>query len=142
MLRYARALLGGSASGGSSALDTQQVTSGSSGSAALENRRRGYISTVNGSIYDGFSNLYAGAPAIRSLYWDEDGDLIQFEVAGVQSNSGWAQMTINGTQTFSRASASFSTATGNSVWTWSSAGFTAGTNPFGAQGSVHTVNFT
>lgn len=142
MLSYARMLLGRTAA--SSALDTQQVTSGASGTAVAQDRTRGFISGAIGSCSDATSNLYGGA-AIRALYWDENGgtpaDLVAFQVSGVQANSGWTTMTI-GAVAFSRASATFSTAGGNSSWTWPNTGYSASTNPFGGNGSNHSVTFT
>lgn len=126
----------GSYAGGS--LDTQTVFVGALGSAANENRERGFIYAAIGGCTDGTSNLYGGAQ-VKSLYATEDTfavfDVI-FSVAGVVSNSGWNTINIGGSFTLSRASATFSTSGGNSSWTWYSAG-----NAFGGAGSTKVVGF-
>lgn len=128
---------GGGGGGGGSSLDTQSVTTGTSGTAGGLDRVRGYISGSQGSISDGTSNLYAGA-AITSMYWDENGSGgAQFYYLAITggTNSGWTTMTI-GTTVLARADATFSSGT----WTWSTTD-TVGTQAFGANGSVHTVYF-
>jgi hypothetical protein len=109
----------GSYAGGS--LDTQTVTAGASGLAANGNRQRGFVAGSLGAVADGTSNLYGGA-AIRDLLSSEagigDGFDVVLEIAGVQANSGWASMNVGGNNVFTRAFATFSTAGGNSRWTW------------------------
>jgi hypothetical protein len=103
--------------GGSGSLDTQTVTNG--GGGVLPDRTRGFITGTMGSIADGTSNIYSGA-AIRRLDFDENGGapLTIFEVTGVVANSGWTTMQMGAGTIFSRAAATFSTAGGNSRWTW------------------------
>lgn len=124
-------------SGGS--LDTQTVVSGADGTAANTNRRRGFIVGQLGSCAPGTSAIYASA-TIRELAAEEENgnpnvwDVI-FTVAGAVANSGWTSL-VTGTFTLLRANATFSTAGGNSSWTWQGAG-----NPFGGSGSSHVVGF-
>ena len=117
------------AGSGSSILDTQTVTRGttSTGSDPYFNWA-GFNSTGSptfGSISDGTSNVYAGA-TINGLYFFEEGSIagggyytrqIIWEVNGTQSNSGWSTMTI-GSTTYARADATFSNTGGVSIWTW------------------------
>jgi hypothetical protein len=127
---------GGSGSYAGGSLDTQTVTSGASGTAGAGNRRRGFITGSLGSVNDGTSNLYSGA-AIRELASEENSgfDVILI-ITGVQSNSGWTSMNVGGNHVLTRASATFSTAGGNSSWTWAGVG-----NLFGSASSVIVVGF-
>lgn len=127
MLAYARMLLGRKSGGGA---DTQAVTAGTRGNPVLQTRRIGYINAAAGlgaalgSIADGTSDLYAGA-TILALYWDEDGgspnDSFNFIVSGIQLNSGWTQMVVNGGAPLLRANASFSNVS-DTQWSWPSTG--------------------
>ena len=122
------------ASGG--VLDTQTVTTGSSGVAF--NRFTGYRSSpVLGSISTGTSNLLGGAP-VRSIYWGEGGGgggkFTVFELTGTFANSGWAQMKVGAT-TYLRSSASFLANAGVTQWVWPAA-------PFASQPFVGTVTVT
>lgn len=127
---------GGSSSYSGGALDTQTVTSGSSGTAGAGNRRRGFIISAIGSVSDGTSNLYSGA-AIRELAAEENSGFdVILTITGVVANSGWTSMNVGGTHVLTRASATFSTAGGNSTWTWTGAG-----NLFGSLGTVVIVGF-
>lgn len=117
------------ADGAPATLDTQTVTSGSSssGSDPFFNWY-GYRNSapIIGSISDGTSNLYAGA-TINGLYSYEEGTsaggtgyysrLLILAINGTQANSGWTTMTVAGVN-YSRASATFSTAGGQTTWTW------------------------
>lgn len=118
-------------SGGS--LDTQTVTVGADGSAPANDRRRGFILTAIGGCSDGTSNIYSGA-AIQRICWDENSggglEQVQFEVAGVVANSGWANMNVGGSNIYNRASATYSNPGGNSRWVWSEPN-----NPFGLSGT-------
>lgn len=127
---------GGGGGGGGSHLDTQTVTTGTQGSAPMQDRNRGFISGTIGSITDGTSNVYAGA-AITSLYYDENGGTGMFYKLAITgaANSGWTTMTIDSTA-FTRASATYSSGT----WTWTTA-HTVATQALGANGTVHTVYF-
>lgn len=125
ILEIGRTSTGGSSGYGGGTLDTQTVTSGTSGTGAAGNRRRGFVTGAIGSISDGTSNLYAGA-AIRGLYSSEAGvgggfDVI-LQITGVLANSGWTSINVGGTHVLTRAAATFSTAGGNSTWTWVGAG--------------------
>lgn len=127
---------GGSGGSGGSHLDTQTVTSGTSGTAPAQDRIRGYISGSQGSITDGTSNLYAGAAITSALYNENGGTGMYYYLAITGgTNSGWATMTV-GTTVLSRTSATFSSGT----WTWTTTD-TVATQAFGANGSVHTVYF-
>jgi hypothetical protein len=86
-----------------------------------------------GSITDGTSNLYGGA-TIEGIFTSDtdpnnpDNDIyVYFYVSGTRSNSGWTSMTIGGFKTYNRASASYSTFGGMTVWTWLDM---EGTDPF------------
>ena len=125
------------------ALDTQTVTTGNIG--LTPNAARGWSSSgPMGSCVDGTSNLYGGAP-ISAIYWSENGgggaDVVNWSVTGVFTNTGWTRMVIDGTRTFLRADAAFVSGA-TTYWAWNNCGFTIATNPFGAVGSVHTVEFS
>lgn len=125
---------GGSGSYTGGSLDTQTVSVGASGSAAIGNRLRGFIISTLGSVSDGTSNLYSGA-AIREIASEEQGVGGGFDVVliitGVVANSGWASMNVGGNHVLTRTSATFSTGGGNSTWRWAGAG-----NLFGTSGTV------
>lgn len=125
ILEIGRTSTGGSSGYGGGALDTQTVTTGSSGSAGAGTRKRGFITAAIGAVSDGTSNLYSGA-AIREIASEEQGVGAGFgvilQITGVVANSGWTSMNVGGTHVLTRASATFSTAGGNSTWTWTSAG--------------------
>lgn len=121
-------ILAALAGGGSSILDTQTVTRGTTttGTDPFSNWA-GYQNTGPsfGSISDGTSNVYAGA-TINGLYFYEEGSSGAFGyytrqiiwiVNGTQSNSGWSTMTI-GSTTYNRTDATFSTSGGVSAWYW------------------------
>ena len=127
-------IMASSAPGGGS-LDLQTVTVGASGTIDAGDRARGYILGSLGAIADGTSDIYSGAQIRKIAAVQDIGFDVIFEVAGVQSNSGWSSMTVAGTTTFSRTSATFSTAGGNSSWTWFGV-----PNPFGVSGTK-TVGF-
>lgn len=135
MLYYARSLLRGANTG--TVLDTQTITTGASGLAP--DRVRGWQSPGIGSISDGTSNIYSGS-AITGFFWDEAGSVIELDISGTLSNSGWTQVTINGV-VFTRASAGFVSVSGTTTWTWSSS-YTAATQPFGTAGSTIPCIFT
>ena len=127
---------------GGGPLDRQSVTVGGTGTAPAQDRLRGF-STVNvlGSISDGTSNLYAGAP-ITELYYDENlGNGIQtLKITGTLANSGWTTMTV-GTTAYTRSAATFTQAGGATQWQWTGLGlFTS--NPFSAIATVTSVVFT
>jgi hypothetical protein len=133
--RMVQNLGSGSYGGGSS--DTQTVTSGASGSAVNGDRVRGFVTGSLGSIADGTSNLYSGA-AIRELASVENTDFdVVLQITGVLANSGWTSMNVGGTHVLLRADAGFSTAGGNSTWTWTAAG-----QLFGSSGTVTVVGFS
>lgn len=117
--------IGAGSTYGGGALDTQTVTTGTSGTAVSGNRIRGFITASLGSISDGTSNLYSGA-AIREIASEEQGVGAGFNVilsiTGVLANSGWTSMNVGGNHVLTRASATFSTAGGNTSWTWAGAG--------------------
>jgi hypothetical protein len=115
------------------------VTTGGDGSSGNNDRRRGFVLGQIGSINDGTSDLYSGAP-ISALYWDESGDHVIFEIQGTWANSGWTTMNVGGLS-FSRVSASFAQVGGDTQWVWN-AFYGPTTNPFGIIGTVKTVTFT
>ena len=122
-------------------LDTQTVTVGADGTTINGNKRRGFIIGALGSCATGNSALYANA-VIRELASEEDDTQYTafntiFTVTGVVANSGWTTMNVGGTTSLARASATFSTAGGNSTWTWFNT-----SNLFGSSGSTKTVGFS
>lgn len=116
-------------------LDTQYVTTGAFGTAIDQDRLRGFVNGLIGSINDGTSDVYSGA-AITDLYWDENlgSPLYYLSITGA-ANSGWATITIDG-KTLFRPSATYSSGT----WIWSTTD-TAGTQAFGAASAVKTIYF-
>ena len=126
---------GGGGGGGGSHLDTQTVITGQDGRAIDANRRRGFISGVIGSISDGTSNLYAGAPApITSLYWDEGGGFGSSYIMTITGavNSGWVTLTI-GAKVLNRVDATFSGGT----WTWTPADNGGSLSPVGSTKTIY-----
>lgn len=117
-------------------LDTQTVTSGAGGT--VPDRRRGFATGQLGSIADGTSNIYGGG-AITEFYWNENGGLGAQYILSITgaANSGWTQVTIDGSKVLTRASASFFLG----AWTWSTAD-AAGAQAFGVGGSSHTCVFS
>jgi hypothetical protein len=71
---------------------------------------------------------------ILELDWDGGASILYFGATGVSPNSGWSTLTING-NVFNRTSASYSTAGGNTYWTWTSV-----SNPL-VNGSPYTAVF-
>lgn len=131
MLALLMLAAGGDTSGGGGTLDTQTVTSATTGIPG--DRVRGYGGGTGGSISDGTSNIYSGA-AITEMYVDESAGEFYLTITGA-TNTGWTTMT-NATDghSLSRSAASFSGGT----WTWTGQtinGF------FGAAGAK-TINFT
>ena len=114
--------------GKSASLDVQTVTIGlfTSKSGAYY----GY-GLAGGSISDGTFNPKSGA-TINRFEWFSSGGVLTFSLSGTYTNADWTEVEIvnsgAGTSyTFTRSSASFSTAGGvNTVWSWSAA-----SNPFG-----------
>lgn len=133
MLHYARMLIGKKSS--ATVLDTQTVTSGTSGTAGSRYRGFSTAGPAIGSINDGTSNIYAGA-AITRFWWDETLGEYQLAITGA-ANNGWTSVTINGTKTLNRTDAIYT----SGQWTWSTTD-TAAANAFGANGSVNTCVFT
>ena len=96
--------------GTTSALETHTMTIGLSGSVwGFQTGSFGALSPTTSSIYGGATVNRISATAIS--------DQTFFGINGVVSNSGWSTIIINGTS-FSRTAASFSTAGGISIWTW------------------------
>lgn len=131
MLALLMLAAGGDTSGGGGTLDTQTVTSATTG--FLGNQVRGYGGGTGGSISDGTSDIYSGA-AITAMYVDQGAGEFYLSITGA-TNTGWTTMT-NATDghSLSRSAASFSGGT----WTW--AGQTLN-GFFGANGAK-TINFT
>ncbi len=116
-------------------LDTQLVTTGADGTVIDQNRTRGFIQGLIGTISDGTSDVYSGA-VITDLYWDENLGTPQYWLAITGATaSGWATITI-GSKTLYRTAATFT----GSAWNWSTTD-TAGTQAFGTAGSSKTVYF-
>lgn len=131
-------LADGGGGGGGGGLDTQTITTGTAGTAGNQDRVRGWSSPSIGSINDGTSNIYAGA-AITGFFFDENGGTGMYyglSITGA-TNSGWTQVTIDGTKVLTRASATFSSGT----WTWTTTD-TIATQAFGANGTNHTCVFS
>ena len=126
---------------GGGTLDTQTVTTGVSGTAVNGNRDRGFVLSSLGSCSSGNSAIYSSA-VIRELdSWEDDSQSTLFNttfvVTGVVANSGWTSMSVGGGTALLRANATYSTAGGNSNWTWFNTG-----NLFGAAGAVKVVGFS
>lgn len=123
------------ASGAAGHLDSQTVTTGTSGTALESDRLRGFVQGEIGAISDATSNIYGGA-AITTLCFDENGGsgLYVLTITGA-SNAGWTNLTI-GPKVLARTSATFSTGT----WTWTTADYVA-TQAFGPDGSIRGVFF-
>src|SRR5690349_3360488 len=121
IMKLVQSSSGGSGSYSGGSLDTQTVTSGGSGNAVSGNRIRGFVTGSLGSVSDGTSNLYSGA-SIREIASEEQGPGGGFNtiltITGVLANSGWTSMNVGGNHVLTRSSATFSTAGGNSTWTW------------------------
>ncbi len=111
-----------------SALDTQTVTTATSGS--VPDRLRGFINGLMGSISDGTSNIFGPGNAITALYWDENGGAGQTTNLTIASatDTGWTTLTI-GSTVLTRASASFV----GETWTWVT-NDTLAAQPFGSNG--------
>jgi hypothetical protein len=135
--RYVSGILATLCASGSTALDTQTITCGRTGTAINADRTVGFISGSIGTLVDGTSNLYAGA-AIIQLYWDEPTATVVLKITGTLANSGWASMTrIGSGSVYTRASASFLQSGGFTSWTWTA----LSTFAMGAEGAVSTVVF-
>jgi hypothetical protein len=120
--------------GGQAYLDVQTVTNGQVGT--VDERVRGFISGGIGSISDGTSNIYAGAP-ITHAYWYAGGGFTPtytLTITGA-TNTGWTNLSVNGVD-LARASATFASGT----WTWSLPGSVIGN--FGANGGQIALVFT
>ncbi len=74
--------------------------------------------TQNGSRDLNIDSLYSGADIISLAHNTASGGSLTFSLTGTRANSGWATMSIGGTS-FSRSSATYSTSSGNTYWTWS-----------------------
>ena len=129
MRHYARLALGSV-----SALDTQTVTSGADGSVIGGTARRGFALTgALGSCVTGTSPLFAGA-AVNQLYWDQASSSYYLGITGA-TNTGFTSITIGGTLTLLRASATF----GSGTWAWATADV-AGNQAYGF-GAIKKVVF-
>lgn len=137
-------LIGGGSSGGGgggSALDTQIVTSGATGSGISQDRARGFLASIIGSVSDGTSNLYSGA-VIDALYYYEGGGASAeyiFRVMGSFPNSGWTTMYVDSVP-FPRSGANYFSSGGQTYWSWFT-GDTPASQVFGGNGTVHTVTW-
>lgn len=129
---------GGGGGGGGSALDEQTLTTGADGAAIDQDRRRGFISATIGSLSDGTSDIFAGASYLE-MYWDEGaggGATYNLRITGA-TNTGWTTMLVDGVAALTRAgAASF----GSNRWVWNTSD-SASSQLFGANGSVHTIEF-
>jgi len=126
--------------GGVSQLDVQTVTTGSSGTAPLQDRVRGYNSAIPiGSIVDGTSNIYGGA-TIASLFWDENGgapnQYYYLAIVGA-TNTGWTTLTI-GSLSLLRTAATFGV---GANWTWTTTDIVS-TQAFGINGATVICTFS
>lgn len=121
--------------GASGSLDTQVVTVERKTVYFLA-RAGAYVgSPFNlGSITDGTCDFKSNA-TVKGIMWsNQDGGYLQFILDGVQSNSGFTTMTVNGTS-YSRSSAVFSSSS-TSTWKWSGV-----PDPFTANGTTTTVTW-
>ena len=118
--------------GKSTILDTQTITIGAyyDKYIVLVGFAIGYM----GSISDGTFNP-TGGTTILGIYFDVNNSNMWFILQGNPiANSGWTTMTING-NAFTRASGTFSSAGGQTSWTWYGA-----SNPFpGYSGTINAV---
>lgn len=123
--------------GTSKALDVLTVTTGTFGT--VPDRFRGFSSGIFGSISPTTSAIYGGASVI-SFFYEEDGSFgnpnYRLAISGA-TNSGWTQVTIGGTRTLLRASATFL----SGEWYWATTD-TIISQAFGANGSVRACVFT
>lgn len=121
---------------GTAYLDTQYVTVGTYYDFFSGILTRGFSSSLlTGSISTGFFAPKGGA-AISGLYIDTTGFLYFALANSPLTNSGWSNMAL-GAQNFTRASATFYSTGGATVWYW-----TYSVDPFGADGTVTTAVFT
>lgn len=98
----------------------------------------GWSSTLGFGSID--NNLMPNGDTILGLYWENNHDAgtrtMYLVVSGVQTNDGWENITVDG-HVHQRSSATFSTASGNTVWSWST------TDHFGiVEGAVKTASIS
>ena len=124
-------------------LDTQNVTTGTAGSAGAQDRIRGYDATGPiGSISDGTSNIFGPGNAITSLeYYEGGGGTAQYilTIAGA-TDSGWTTMTINGPNGTVVLTRTARTSFSANTWYWDTA-HTIPTQAFGPASSAITIDF-
>jgi hypothetical protein len=118
---------------GTGSLDTIALTTGLQGT--VPDRIRGFVYGTIGSVSPTTSAIYGGASIIQ-LSSDEGAGVVTLEVAGLKAQAGWTNMTIDGTKTYTNASSVYTQSGGNTYWQWSDV------NPFGSNGSSHTIVFT
>ena len=121
------AVLMAGAGGAGSILDLQSMVVGTSGTTP--NQTWGYLqSPAQGSMTDGTSNIYGGAQIVGLRGFESSGQITLVIAGNGLANSGWENVRIVGSDTFVRASASYSTNGTNTFWTWASGTFpTSGT---------------
>lgn len=124
-------------------LDTQTVTVGTNQVSSITWWGYSDSNFPHGSVSDGTSNMYSGAAydAIDSFTDTSQsnyGYSTLLYVDGVQPNSGWTTMTVDGVA-FNRVDASY-TSSSTTSWSWVSA---TTTSPFGSTvGATKQVVFT
>ncbi len=128
--------------GASALLDTQTVTTGTANPTLYTATTKGYDASISlGSISDGTLNP-VGNKTITRLAWlgtNNTGatvwNRVYLTVSGSASNSGWTSMKV-GSTTYTRTSATFSSTSTETTWSWSTT-----SSPFGSTGTVNAVEF-
>lgn len=115
--------------------ETFTVTTGASG--AVTERLRGYNNyDPIGSCVPAASAKYSGATINYIQYSEGNGSpTYMLSIAGAVNDSRWSTLTIDGTTTLNRTSATYVT---GGIWVWTTTDAIAA-NKFGLNGSVHTV---
>lgn len=114
-------------------LGTSVVTVGVYNDGYSTNIGYSNIGTSIGSISGSTASFLSNASIEQILF---SYGYVFFTVSGTHSNSGWSYMDIDGTS-YSRSSATYSTSSGNTYWSWVS------NNPFGTtSGATKTVTWT
>lgn len=128
--------------GASAEVDSQTVTVGNLSIPFYGSifNNHGFTSGSMGAISDGTCNFKSGAAIADLSYNDVNGSLakdVTFMLNGTHANSGFTTMSVAGTN-YARTSATFSTVSNTTSWTW-----TTTTNPFGTTaGATKVVTFS
>lgn len=130
--------------GASSSLDTQTVTVGYQAGSSYSPALWGFTAAI-GSISDGTFNVKSGASI--TMFNGSSGNIFNFRITGIHSNSGWSYFTTDGgTTKFYRSQSTYQTSTtyNHTTWTWlaNQNGLGTFSNPLGTTANaVKTVVF-